>query len=69
MINLVRRKRLTQNAAALKDKLEGYRQQYDVYSDIAKTYTEMSQGDYIGKLVVEEKRRREKEGKKREKKL
>lgn len=64
-----RTENLGKKISALKDKLEGCRQRYDVYSDIAKTYAEMSQGDYIGKLVVEEKRRREKEAKKRKKKL
>lgn len=64
-----RTENLGKKISALKDNLEGCRQRYDVYSDIAKTYAEISLGDYVGKLVVEEKRRREKEGKKREKKL
>ena len=50
--------------SALKDKLEGYKKRYDVYSDIAKTYGEISKGDYISDLVEEEKRRREKDTKK-----
>ncbi len=55
--------------AALKDKLENCRQRYDVYSDIAKTYGEISKGDYIGKLVEEEKQRREQATKKNKRKL
>jgi len=64
-----RTKNLGKKITALKDNLEGCRQRYDVYSDIAKTYAEISQGDYIGKLVLEEKQHREKEVKKRKKKL
>ena len=44
--------------SALKDNLEGCRKRYDVYSDIAKTYGEISQGDYISRLVEEERQRR-----------
>ena len=55
--------------SALKDKLEGCRQRYDVYSDISKTYEEISQGDYISKLVEEEKQRREQAAKKSKKSL
>ena len=50
--------------SALKENLEGCRKRYDVYSDIAKTYGEISKGDYISKLVEEEKQRREKDAKK-----
>lgn len=50
--------------SALKENLEGCRNRYDVYSDIAKTYGEISKGDYISNLVEEEKRRREKAAKK-----
>ena len=50
--------------SALKENLEGCRKRYDVYSDIAKTYGEISKGDYISDLVEEEKRRREKDTKK-----
>lgn len=49
---------LGKKISALKDNLEGCRQRYDVYSDIAKTYAEISQGDYISKLVEEEKQQR-----------
>lgn len=60
---------LNKKISALKENLEGCRQRYDVYSDIAKTYAEISQGDYISKLVVEEKQRREQAAKKNKKKL
>ena len=55
--------------SALKENLEGCMKRYDVYSDIAKTYAEISQGDYIYKLVEEEKLRREKADKKNKRKL
>ena len=55
--------------SALKENLEGCRQRYDVYSDIAKTYGEISKGDYISNLVEEEKQRREKDTKKDKRKL
>ena len=55
--------------SALKEKLEGCKQRYDVYSDIAKTYGKISQGDYISKLVEEEKHRREQAAKKSKRKL
>jgi len=55
--------------SALKDKLEGCKQRYDVYSDIAKTYGDISQGDYLSKLVEEEKQRREQAAKKNKRKL
>ena len=53
--------------SALKDKLEGCRKRYDVYSDIFKTYGEISKGDYISNLVEEERQRREKDTKKKRK--
>ncbi|MBR3667983.1 MAG: hypothetical protein IKN66_12680 [Ruminococcus sp.] len=55
--------------SALKDNLEGCRNRYDVYSDIFKTYGEISQGDYISNLVEEEKQRRKQADKKHKKKL
>ena len=61
--------RLNKKISALKENLEGCRQRYDVYSNIAETYREISNGDYIGKLIEEEKQRRERESKKRGKKL
>lgn len=33
---------------------------YDVYSDIAKTYYDISKGDYISNLISEKKREEEK---------
>lgn len=55
--------------SALKEKLEGCRKRYDVYSDVAKTYGEISKGDYISKMVEEEKQRREKDTKKSNRKI
>ena len=55
--------------SALKENLEGCRQRYDVYSDVEKTYTEISKGDYLSNLVEEEKKRRELETKSIKKKL
>jgi hypothetical protein len=52
---------LSTKISALKDNLEGCRKRYDVYSDIFKTYEEISKGDYISKLVEEERQREEKE--------
>ena len=43
---------------SLKEQHMKYQQTYTVYADIAKTYREISQGDYISKLV-EEKRKRQ----------
>ncbi len=54
---------------AVTDNLEGCKQRYDVYSDIAKTYGEISKADYISKFVEEEKQRREKAAKKNKRKL
>lgn len=44
---------------ALKENFKRCQQLYDVYSDIAATYREISQGDYISKLVAEEQKKRE----------
>ena len=44
---------------ALKDTLEKTRQRYDVYYDIAKTYGEISKGDYVTNLVEDERKRQE----------
>ncbi len=51
--------------AALKEKLEGCKQRYDVYQDIWDTYERLSKRDYVAELVEEEKRRREQEARKR----
>ena len=64
-----RTENLSKKISALKENLEGCRQRYDVYSDIAKTYAEISKGDYIANLVEEEKQRREQAAKKSKKKL
>ena len=39
--------------AVLKNSFENCKQMYDVYMDIAKTYYDISKGDYISKLVWE----------------
>ena len=50
-------------------KLTEYGKRFFVYKDIRDTYAEISQGDYIGKLVEEERQRKEQEAKKRKRKL
>ncbi len=55
---------LGKKISALKENLEGCRQRYDVYSDIAKTYAEISKGDYLSNLVEKEKQRKEQATKK-----
>lgn len=44
---------------ALKENFKHCQQLYDVYSDIAATYREISHGDYISKLVAEEQKKQE----------
>ena len=61
-------KKLSKRISALKDKLEGCKQRYEVYSYIFKTYAEISKGDYISKLVEEEKLRRKQQSRKEKKK-
>ena len=51
--------RLQTKINALKDTLEKTRQRYDVYCDIAKTYGEISKGDYISNIIEEERKRQE----------
>ena len=58
---------LGKKISALKDKLEGCKQRYDVYSDIAKTYGEISKGDYLSILIEEGKKNREQSAKKNKK--
>ncbi len=58
---------LDKKIAAIKERLDGCRQRYEVYKDIWDTYAEISQGDYIGKLVREEQQRREQKAKKHKK--
>lgn len=43
-----------QKAAPLKENFEKCSQLYNIYSDIAKTYREISQGDYISKLIEQQ---------------
>ena len=59
--------RLQAKINALKDTLEKTRQRYDVYCDIAKTYGEISKGDYISNLIEEERKRQEQVKKKNKK--
>ena len=51
-----------QKSAPLKEKFERCRQLCELYSDIAKTYYNISQGDYISRLVEEEQKSRERNG-------
>ena len=51
-----------QKNAPLKEKFERCRQLYDLNSDIAKTYYDISQGDYISRLVEEERQNRGRNG-------
>ena len=48
-----------QKNAPLKEKFERCRQLCELYSDIAKTYYDISQGNYISRLVEEERQNRE----------
>ncbi len=48
-----------QKAAPLKENFEKCSRLYDIYSEIAKTYYEISRGDYISRLVEEERQSRE----------
>lgn len=47
--------------ALLKENFEKCRRLYEVYSDIAHTYYDISSGDYISRLVAEEQQKRERE--------
>ena len=47
--------------AALKNSFENCKDIYSVYADIAKTYYDISKGDYISRLIEEEQKRRENE--------
>lgn len=51
-----------QKSAPLKEKFERCRELCELYSDIAKTYYDISQGDYISRLVEEERQNRERNG-------
>jgi len=50
---------------ALKENFKDCQQKYDLYTDIAKTYELISQGDYISRLVEEERKRQEQENQKK----
>ncbi|GAB5083203.1 hypothetical protein Osc1_23810 [Hominimerdicola sp. 21CYCFAH17_S] len=54
---------VTQKIAALKTDFENCKQLYVVYADIAKTYNEISKGDYISRLAEEERRKNLHKGK------
>ena len=43
---------------ALKDNFKDCKHLYEVYADIAKTYYDISKGDYISRLIEEERKRR-----------
>ena len=60
-------KNMSEQSRALNEALEKCREKFNTYSDIAKTYREISSGDYISRLVEEERKHRENEqrGKKR----
>lgn len=47
--------------ALLKENFEKCKRLYEVYSDIAHTYYDISSGDYISRLVAEEQQKRERE--------
>lgn len=53
-----------QKTAPLKENFEKCSRLYDLYSEIAKTYYEISRGDYISRLVEEERKAIEAERKK-----
>ncbi len=47
--------------AALKNSFENCKELYVVYADIARTYYDLSRGDYISRLVMEEQQKKERE--------
>ena len=57
-----------QKDAPLKENFEKCSRLYELYSEIAKTYYEISRGDYISRLVEEKRRTNEIEQKKRDRK-
>ena len=52
-------KNTSERSKALNSALDDCRKKYELYSDIAKTYRELTSGDYISRLVEEERKRRE----------
>ena len=61
-----RTERLAKKVSTMKESLEKFRQRYEVYCDISKTYAAISKGDYISNLVEEERKRQEKVKKKKQ---
>ena len=53
--------------SVLQNQYEKAKQHFDVYSDIIQTYRTISQGDYISKLVAEERKRQAAEKSRRKK--
>lgn len=51
---------MIEKIAALKKTFEGCEEMYEVYKDIADTYYSIAKGDYVSKLVVEQKKRESK---------
>ena len=56
---------LSKKIGGLREKMSECRKRYDVFSDIQKTYAEISQEDYVAKLVEEERQRQEQMKKKK----
>lgn len=56
---------LHKKIGGLREKLDECRKRFDVFSDIQKTYSEISQEDYVAKLVEEERQRQEQMKKKK----
>ncbi len=56
---------LHKKIGGLREKLDECRKRFDVFSDIQKTYSEISQEDYVTKLVEEERQRQEQMKKKK----
>lgn len=50
----------SEKIAVLKSNFENCKRLYDIYSDIAKTYYDISKGDFISSLISEKKREEEK---------
>ena len=55
--------------AALKKTFESCKKQYEVYSDIAATYHDIADGDYISKLIVAEKEKQKAEQEKKDEQI
>lgn len=62
-------KNISEQSRELNVALEKCREKYSTYSDIAKTYWEISSGDYISRLVEEERKRRENEQREKKKSM